>query len=173
MPLHKSLFTFVKMQFNKLIISIFFLLTYSVGFAHNIVPHCAGESDHYLTSTSEDGHHHHSHHNHENDDIDKEHRHIVHEDHYDSNFFDYVVCLLNDTEHHGIDCQQELCFIPNSEVFSVKNLIVSKFLLLVKLYKPIVIEDEQSYSIDVNLCSIYLSPPIESCAHRGPPTFSC
>ncbi len=162
------------MRFNRIIISFILLLAYSTGFAHNLIPHCSGNVEHHISSNTEDSHHHHSHHQHDEDSFDEvEHNHITHKDHYDSNYFDFIVCLFNDVNHAGSDCSQEHCFLVSSESISVEDLIKTNLNILLTTIQVVDSSEEPTKCFEPEVSSKYLSPPRENTPHRGPPLFSC
>ena len=89
---------------KRVIIALILILTYSVGFAHGLIPHC---SDDHSTEFHA-GTHDHAHHSHTSEDHDVEdHAHVEHGDHYDEDFFDYLECLLEGVQHHDHSCDVE------------------------------------------------------------------
>jgi len=155
------------MRLNKVIISLFLLLTYSIGFAHNLVPHCSGEIEH-ASLTENDSHHQHGHHEHLDEDV-AAHDHIAHENHYDEDYLDLVICMLDDVEHGDEDCEQEHCFILGSNNLSLKNLSNVQLIYLVVGLVQNSFTIEQPEYVSSEYCYNYLSPPLEKSPHRGPP----
>lgn len=153
-------------RLNKAIISCLLVLTYTIGFTHNLVPHCAVGVVHI--DQSSDSEHHHKHHKHSEVDPN-EHDHIVHKGHFDKNYIDLVFCLLEDVEQNAEHCGQEHCFVISSEVLSLKNLPSKSFAyILHKVFHAVtVIESPNSYNGET-FCN-YNSPPLENSPHRGPP----
>jgi len=159
------LIIFVVMNFHKLIISIILLLTYSFGFAHNLVPHCndSGEENHNHAPSH--NHHYHA----EGEAIDAEHSDIAHDDHFDEGINDFITCLVNESETPEEECSIEHCFIINSNSFSLKDINkIQVAIVLFTVTQPIVQNEPIAYSstdLEIN----YLSPPLEDSPHRGPP----
>jgi len=91
------------MKITKIIISLFLLLTYSLGIAHNIIPHQHDGADHQHVSEGhqEDGHHHLS------NDSNTEHKHIPHGDHFDEDMYELLVCFLHQSESKENDCNKQ------------------------------------------------------------------
>lgn len=162
---------FVIMRFRKVIISLFLFLTYSIGFAHNLVPHCTVDFENSNIATK-DSHHHHNHHEHNGED-EADHDHIVHEDHLDSGYLDLVICLLEDVEHGDEECGQEHCFTLSSNNLSLKNFSKIQMIYVVfGLLQESFIHDQREY-FNIEYSHIILSPPLEKSPHRGPPVFTC
>jgi len=154
---------FVKL---KTIISLLLLLTYSVGFAHNLVPHCAD-----FDTEAHDNEHHHEHHS-DAEEHGNEHDHVSHNNHLDENVFDYLVCLIHETETPDSDCSAEHCFVLNNPTTFKKINKAQVAIVLFAIFQPIVHNEtivHYSTGIEIN----YLSPPLEKSPHRGPPSFSC
>lgn len=164
--IQQSVYLFKVLRLKKAIISCLLVLTYSIGFTHNLVPHCSGEIDH-VDVLSEDVHHH-NHHEH-NDKDASDHNHVVHNNHFDSNYVDLVICLLEDVGQEAEHCGQEHCFVISSKVLSLKNLPSTQLTyVLYSLFQNIT-ELESPSHYDVEICCNYLSPPLERSPHRGPP----
>ena len=158
------------MQFYKTIISLLLLLTYSLGFAHNLIPHCHNsESTEHIVE--HDGHHHSHQHNtieHSNSD----HEHIAHKGHLDEGIYDYLVCLIHETETPESECEIEHCFTVNVNDNNLKLNKLQSTIVLFAIFQPIP-KDETTQSYAGYDEIRYLSPPIEDSPHRGPPVISC
>lgn len=156
------------MNFHKLIISLILLLTYSFGFAHNLVPHC--------TDSGEENHNHspsHNHHFHfEGEAINSEHADIVHDDHFDKGVYDFITCLVHESESPEEECSIEHCFTFSTNNFSLDDINkIQTAILLFVVFQPIVQNELIEYfSIDVEIN--YLSPLLEDSPPRGPPYFN-
>ena len=153
-------------RFNKALLSCLLVLTYSIGFTHNLVPHCSGEVEHVDVST--ESVHHHDHHEHNQNDA-SDHEHIVHKNHLDLNYLDLVLCLLEDVEQDASHCGQEHCFVLYSKILSLKDLPSTQltYILCSFIQSTDVIDLQSQY--DLGICYCYQSPPIEKSPHRGPP----
>jgi hypothetical protein len=151
------------MNFLKPFISLLLLLTYSFGFAHNLVPHCTDFTNENHTAS----------HNHHTTEADDEHSHITHNDHFDEGFYDYLVCLVHETETPESECSEEHCFTINNNPNFLKTANkLHTTIVLFAVFQPIVQNEPITYfSTDVEIN--YLSPPLEDPPHRGPPRFSC
>ena len=95
---------------KKLIISIVLLLTYSLGFAHNFIPHHHDAGTVNVEHSHENDDHPHHHHN-AKEQAHQEHQHISHGDHVDEGFYDFLICFLHDANHHQEECDNPY-FIP-------------------------------------------------------------
>ena len=94
-----------QVQFKKTIISLVLILSYTVGFAHNFIPHCSDVHTGENHSKVEHNHEHHSHDGH--DSLIKDHSHVEHGDHFDEGLIDYLVCLLEGVQHHDHSCDAQ------------------------------------------------------------------
>ena len=157
------------MQLSKIVISILLLLTYSFGFAHNLVPHCndSGEENHNHAPSH--NHHFHS----EGEAIDSEHADIAHDDHFDEGINDFITCLVNESEISVDDCSIEHCFTVNFNDFSFKDFSKIQTAILFST----VLDLSVAYKLDSNYFEVVeevlFTPLIENSPHRGPPIFFC
>lgn len=161
------------MQIKKVIIASLLLLTYTVGFVHNLIPHCsAGCAELPLATHEESGHHHHAHHEHDHGD-QTDHDHIAHNGHLDGGFFDYVVCLLSEMEHPATDCKSDVC-LPASSLNNIPESLAAAhcITLLCAMCAAPEQNEPQQYTYS-KAAPAYTAPPIAECPHRGPPTPSC
>ncbi len=147
------------------------MLTYSLGFAHNFIPH------HHDSETSVHEHSHendeHSHHHHNTKDQDhQDHEHISHGNHFDEGFYDLLICFLHDADHHEDECDNHY-FIPAKNNNSITNqsqqlkLVATLFALPIEFEEP-----ELTAYLDVNSTVLYRCPSIEDSPLRGPPSIS-
>lgn len=156
------------MKIFKLAISLFLLLTYALGSAHGLIPHC----QEMILGDSSASHHHHEHHQHTpEDNID--HEHIVHKDHLDGGVFDFILCFLSDIEHPANHCSIEH-FAPKKTIKNFKTFSKDK---LIDTFFAINNSNELSDIPNRNFIEStlsFLSPPLNNSPHRGPPTtLSC
>ena len=107
---------------RRVVISILFLLVYSVGFAHQLIPHHNGDAGHkHFCEDSEL-----STFNKENleENNCNELTCFVHDNHCDDGLYELLSCLFNDETHPEDDCKTEY-FIPvkksNSEIKKLSN----------------------------------------------------
>lgn len=147
------------MQLKKTIISLLLLLTYSVGFAHNLVPHC--------TSTSEVNSHQHVH---VSPDTDEDF--ISHGNHYDASLIDLIVCALSETDHPLDNCSMQHYLSPktNSSVNDI-NTVQILTVLFTLFNDEIKVEKKATYITQVQ--TKFTTPLLEHSPHRGPPATFC
>jgi hypothetical protein len=147
-------------QYKKVIISISLLLVYSLGFAHNLIPH-SHELNEAFIDHSEIGHHHHQHTG-EHEHLEEDHEHVAHGSHIDESLYDYLVCMLFEMEHQEHGC--ELHYVPQVEK------VVNTHLLTVIPAKAI--SNANNFSKPKPNSVIvpgYFSPLISEIPLRGPP----
>ena len=92
------------MNFHKLIISIILLLTYSFGFAHNLVPHCNDSGEESHNHAPNHNHHYHA----DEEEIDSAHSDIAHDDHFDEGINDFITVQTCDQQ---ITLTQDNCCV--------------------------------------------------------------
>ncbi|PCI99590.1 MAG: hypothetical protein COB15_03775 [Flavobacteriales bacterium] len=157
---------------KKVFISIILLLTYSLGFAHNFIPHHHDvETEVHEHSHENDGHNHHHHGSEEKSH--EGHQHISHGDHYDEGLYDLIICFLHDANHHNNECDNHY-FIPAKSNNSLSS--KSQQLKLVATLLALTIEVEQpelTTYFNVNSTTYYQSHSIENSPLRGPPSQKC
>lgn len=157
------------MQFGRIIISLSLLLTYSMGFAHNLVPHHEETMEQHVVAEASNEHHGHAHHEHPLAiDLVDSHEHISHNNHFDSDVYDLIVCFFNETAHPTSACNIE--HFPNSKSASdskVKNGNSVISMIDDKSVQVAYIEIVMPFG---NTSTIpYSNPPITQSPHRGPP----
>lgn len=158
------------MNFKRIVISFFLLLTYSLGFAHNLIPH-QHDSETEKHSHAHDNKHEHHHHS-EPKKSKVEHEHISHGDHFDEGFYDLLVCFLHDADFHTDDCNTHY-IAPTKTHRSLTN--KSQKTLFVATLLAVTIEVEQpelATYFNVNSIIFYHSHSIEDSPLRGPPSIS-
>jgi hypothetical protein len=155
---------------KKAFISILLLLTYSLGFGHNFIPHNHGtEKVEHVAAHENNGHHHHYHNNVTH--LNVTHKHISHRDHFDHGFYDLLVCFMH--EAHQEESCKENHYVPSKST----RFIVSKLQTVKPIDLLISINLETTNSglfsgVIVNSTLDYLTPNIESRSLRGPPSIS-
>lgn len=159
---------------RKLIISTFLLLTYSLAFAHDLIPHCHTDISHSINDEQEINHHHHKHHNHNNEPEKhtKElmHQHIAHDNHLDEGLFDFVLCLLSEVEH-PIAINHHHFFSINTSSTSLKLLSNTIFTSLLQFGDHSELQKENSTAkYFTRKSSDFLMPEKPHSHTRGPPT---
>jgi hypothetical protein len=155
-----------------MLISALLLLTYSLGFAHNFVPH------HHDTETQVHEHAHqneaHEHHHHKSSAHKHQaHEHISHGDHYDEGFYDLLIRFLHDVEHHDAKCDP-LYFVPvkRNTILSQTALQLTLFNTLLGLTTEFDKFESRAYFTGGSLF-FYPSYSTPYSPLRGPPTPEC
>ena len=156
---------------KKIIISIILLLTYSLGFAHNFIPHHHdAETEIHEHSHENDGH---KHHHHASEEKSHEgHEHISHGDHYDEGLYDLLICFLHDANHHEDECDNHFYIAPKpNNTLSNKSqqlkLVATLFALTTEVELP-----ELTTYFEANPTTFYQPHSIEDSPLRGPPSNS-
>ena len=152
---------------KKVLISILLLITYSLGFSHNLIPHTHNVESEEHTIAHQKGEHHH--HYHQNETRKQGHEYITHGDHYDENIYDLLVCFL-----HNADEQKEMCsfelYIPSPSNRALANKIEKVKLLAILAALSTEIEQPKIIFSEFTYLKIKSSPsPIENSPLRGPP----
>lgn len=159
------------MQFGfvKSIISLILICSYSLGFAHNLIPHCNSvhgyeEHDEVIT------HHSHSHHFHDDDSSqNRDHNHLVHEDHFDNNYFDYLACLLEEFHHSDNSCNiDHYTYTAESKVY-IDKVLKSTDLQSSLNYISFIIPESSGKPYANYLIFGISNPGIAQYPDRGPP----
>ena len=127
-----SIFDFVTIK--KGIISIILLLTYSLGFAHNFIPH-AHNTENETHPHSHQNDEHSDHHHNVTKSLNGDHKHIPHGDHYDKGLYDLIICFLHDANPHQDESKHDFYFpLKTNNKLSSKwqkfQLIATLFLLI-------------------------------------------
>lgn len=163
---------FAKVKNPKFFISFLLLLTYTFGFAHDLIPHCQELA---IGEKQNISHHHHEHHQHEPDvKLSSEHDHIVHEGHYDENIYDLIVCILSELEHPADDDCHVSHYIP-TKLNTDLTKQVSKTKIIAILVSVFSLTDQRKslYEYNSEVAVQYSSPPLGNSPNRGPPSISC
>lgn len=150
------------MQLKQSTFSLVLLLSYSLGFAHNLLPHCS--------NPDQFSHSHHQSHEHHSEELSNEvnDEHIAHDNHEDEGFYDFFLCLLSEVDHHyHYELNTDFTFSKISQL----NLDFLK----VKIDAVQSDESEQRVftfftpSLEFNIHQNYSIPFIGHQNHRGPP----
>lgn len=150
------------MNFIKTGISFLLLLTYSLGFAHNLVPHCSSILPHESHAYS---HQHHSHQSpHEED-----HMHVVHQNHVDDGLLDYVLCVVNDTGNEEHECVEDHFFTIQNNAISLKKIIYLPTSIILFAINNELKEALMATRFMLENNITYVSPPLKNTSLRGPP----
>jgi hypothetical protein len=152
------------MSCKRTVISLFLLLTYTLGFGHDVIPHQHNSDTHHHAET----HHHHdgATHKHEH----KQHDHVAHGNHFDSSLYDLIICFLSEASHATEECEFTHYTLSNT-ASAAKN--TTQASSTISLYSSIVAETTNNTNgDDFNFSSINYRPRrIASSPLRGPPTF--
>ena len=153
------------MQMKRTILSLVLLLSYSLGFAHNVLPHCSNP-DQFSHSHCQT----HVHHNEEGlHDIG--HEHSAHDNHEDEGFYDFLLCFFSEVDHHyHYELNTDFTFSKISEI-NLDFLKVKIHAVLTEVQKPRVFESFVS-TREVEDSSTYSIPIVGHERHRGPPQMS-
>ena len=162
--------TFAFVMSKKIFISMILLLTYSLGFAHNIVPHHHhAETEHHEINHEQAGHHHHHHKS--SKDLNTDHKHISHGDHFDESLYDLLVCFLHEAQQEDECKNQHYIPVETNRVvintFQINNLVTILFSINLETDMYETFSRHQ-----INSETAYLSPLIEDTPLRGPPSIS-
>jgi hypothetical protein len=148
----------------RVITAVFLLLSYSVGMAHDFIPHCheANEEHHHNT-------HNHNHDLHGDEHHDDNHQHFPHQNHLDEGLLGLISCLLGEADH-PIDASSQRCLPGQQTTFSAKKPVLTLLFSWLAVQLPV---DNPEQPAQFILDSTQ-SPPfcefIGTVSHRGPPT---
>lgn len=160
------------MQLRKVILSIVLLLSYSLGMAHDVLPHYHANDLHSDIAVGIKLHHHHSHHEH--DPVEQpEHDHVTHEDHLDDGLLDYVICLLSEFDHESDDSEHLFYYPSNPEKINLKPVAKVKQALVLLSVLTAPAGDIQFTGSTSEFTSVYEPPILSGIPLRGPPAFTC
>jgi len=150
------------MKVGKIVISFFLLLTYSLGFAYNLVPHYSdfGIDNHHAIQ------HYHVHAS--KQDKNPKHEHITHNNHFDEGIYNYIVCLTNETNGASTGATVEHYFTLNTNEIVLKKINALPVTMLLCAVFKIEAQPEIFNSFN-DVERIYLPPFIKESPHRGPP----
>jgi hypothetical protein len=151
----------------RTLLSSFLLLTYALGIAHDLIPHCHTDQ----AASHADGHHGHEHltveHHQEEGTA---HQHIVHQNHLDEGLFGLMSCLLSELDHPLSSSNQE-CLPENSNVPSFKSEATVSILMLAQV-ENYCFELTQQFILPTPDRQRYCTPLSSSSSRRGPPVLS-
>jgi hypothetical protein len=152
---------------KKVIISFILLLSYTLGIAHNLIPHSHNhDGEKIIISHNANGHQHHQHS--DNGTIHKDHEHISHNNHYDESLFDLMVCFINKIDHSTEQCKDQHYLPSKTNSISIKNLKKIKLAsVLLILFNEV--ESNNSYTFYEPLLFTSLTSYIKVSPLRGPP----
>jgi hypothetical protein len=153
---------------KRVFISIVLLLAYSLGFAHNFVPH---NHDTETTIHDHEGKGHAHHHHHSKKQAHQDHEHISHGDHFDEGFYDLLICFLHTADNQAKDCDAHYYMTTDHNRTLTKEQNTKLLATLVVLYNEP--EEVILHSEFYTLSELKIPPPlITNTPLRGPPTFS-
>jgi len=159
------------MSIYRSVISIFLLLSYSIGFAHGLVPH-SQENANGVEPDTDNYDQFHQHKQHSHDQIAAI-AHFEHLDHCDDNMLDLLICLMDDTEH---PCAEENAAFYTPSITgntpSNKYVPVNIIAVLIAVFTDSG-EDEDLVRSNFGAHLTQLFPPLFDAPFRGPPTVSC
>lgn len=159
------------MSFLKSIISFFLLLSYSLGFAHDLIPHYhIGDEIEHIVAEYSRSHYHLEHHKHtevikwDKDDLKLR-------NHLGISLFNYIVCLLTELEHPK-GAHQHYVISAKSNETSEKVLKKNKLKVIDTVIFSKYKQKEILVEFDRELFFNYHTPFILSSYYRGPPFIS-
>jgi len=167
--LHKKMRLFAPVKIGKVFISLFLLMSYIIGYAHELLPHHQEMDAVEQSVINIDGKHHH--HNHTSPSETKENKRLVsHQNHFDEGVLDLLVCLINEVEHQENDCNLDFYDLAKPEMIIKNDQVKTRFVAIfaVVLNLNIQIGNEGCPSIGTDI--FYHAPPIIQSPNRGPPT---
>ncbi len=159
------------MKMKSALISILLILTYSVGFAHDFIPHCT--ELHTEIAGNLDVHHDGSHNHSDHEVVDTDHSHIEHGDHYDDSYLDFFSCVLEVNNHHQDNCDN--CEVEYSSSVFKNDVKKNSFDGLDELksfqvyFSELLTETKSVIKTDTPF-NFYTNGFIPLCPHRGPPS---
>jgi hypothetical protein len=168
-----KLIKFVAMQFKRTLIALSLLFAYSLGFAHELLPHCHHSDGVAVLGTENSEHSHQHNHQHDHADVDSDHEHVAHADHFDDGLMDFILCLLAESNHssshadHCFDMPAERTAVSFSAWDKIKLVATFAAVFAEKIEETTV----ENFVPEVNVA--FLSPPLAYSVNRGPPTAFC
>ena len=137
------------------------LFTYTIGFAHDFIPHYHIEDIH-VGVVSED------HHKHVDSDT-KAVENVAHGDHIDSGIYDYLVCIFSEANHSNHDIKTVVLQGSNNSIVHQNDVILYEDQFVFVLNDVPIKKNVKVCSKPINDNSSCLSSRSN---RRGPPTFS-
>ncbi len=151
------------MKARKVIWSVVLLLTYSLGFAHYLIPH---------SHTEGEGHDH-AHHQHlDIDNHNEDEFHIHHDDHVDPSVYDLLICLVSEMEHPEDNCAKDhseltYTFLPTQKIETPIPLISALYAVVINGFPEVAESVSSSYEVPH-----YEPPSLIHTSLRGPPVLA-
>ena len=152
------------MHLKRVFISIILIFSYTVGFAHSIIPHCDNLfNGSHIHNISEEHNH-----NHLTNESHEDHEHITHGNHFDEGIYDLIICLFSDLDHGASECNMQHNTPLESSIdygHQENSKIISTF---VSTFGTI----EEVEKIEISKLSeiSYNIPELNAHSLRGPPT---
>ena len=158
---------FYIVHIKTILISYFLIFCYTLGFAHSFIPHSdeSIEGQHIHDIVHSHNHHHTVTENKTSNNS------ITHQDHFDENVYDYLLCLFSDLEHGESECSMDH-EAPNKTIsgditFENQVFILSSFFNLETIFNE---NNKQTPSYFSGIVT-YKSPTRSQNSLRGPPFF--
>lgn len=148
---------------GKFIISVFLLLTYFIGWTHELVPHFhhahTENHAHGEIKNSQDNHHHHNHNMEGNTE---------HVDHVDESILDVFLCLISGMEHSTNDCAIHNYFPSSIKRVGKKQMETASVICVFQGFYTLPILENAQIAVPINI-PIYKHFYLSSLKLRGPP----
>ncbi len=156
---------------KRVFISIILLFAYSLGFAHNLIPHThSHETKEEIVVHKESGHPHHHHNNLHQHKKHVDHEHISHGDHFDEGFYDLLICFLHTADNQAKDCDAHYYITTDHNRTLTNKQKIQLLATLVVLYSEP--EEVVLFSELYSFSELKIPPPlITNSPLRGPPSF--
>ncbi len=155
---------FYIVNLKNIILAYFLILSYTLSFAHSLIPHSEGliDGQHIHDLSHEHNHSHSKVHSHSTDD------HVIHADHFDENIYDYLICIFSDLEHGESECSIEH-EAPTQEV-NVSFLFVAVFYAVSNYHTIDDVLEQEKKERRVIQKTFYSPPQQNAYSLRGPPS---
>ena len=154
------------MELKRVVISFFLIFSYTVGFAHSVIPHCDNLlNGNHIHNTAEG--HNHQHHDH-SDFSHKDHEHITHGNHFDKGIYDLLICLFSDLEHGESECNMQ----HNNPIEPSIEYNQQEYIKFISIFSTISgdIKEIEQQRLSKLSESAYYSPELSAQSLRGPPS---
>ena len=143
------------------LISFLLIFAYSIGFAHELIPHYHVE-DGFLIGEKAELHRHVSPKDRDFDDI-------FHADHLDDSFLGYLVCIISHTDHSAHDHVE---LLHQGTDLSFDKFTSADYISLISLNEKIHVPYQKSLKVISKPCTAHWMERCEIQSRRGPPQFS-
>lgn len=149
------------MKLKKSILSFLLLFTYTIGFAHDFIPHYHIEDVHFGVGN-------HDHHSHVSENSNSTEI-VEHGNHLDNGIYDYLVCIFSEGSHSNHGTKNDVFQSSiNSIIHQPDTLLNEEFYIY--LIKEIPLKVDSKFSTKpIRVQSNCLS---SRSSRRGPPIFS-